>query len=219
MSNTITSSDLSFHTNFIHRLPRKSNLLIFSSCYPSMIKHPYHVLPNQESKSNPFNITYKFNGSKHKVTMAKGPSDDIQPESPVPAKPPPAAWKKWMVGIMLSIILPTYRHKGGPLLILKSRVDRAVETVESLTEIVEDVAEGVEKVADEIGDKLPEDTKLREAVDSIEKLAREAVKEADLAQDLINKVQDAEKVLEGALMEPKKDQAKNRSAQEQAPNA
>ncbi|ONI02375.1 hypothetical protein PRUPE_6G194000 [Prunus persica] len=107
--------------------------------------------------------------------------------------------KNWIVGLMLSIIIPSLRHKWGPLLALKSKVDMAVDTVESVTEVVEELAEEVEKVAEQVEDKLPEDAKLREAVESVEHLAEDAVKKAELAKDVIHKVEEVEEEVEKAL--------------------
>lgn len=67
-------------------------------------------------------------------------------------------------------------------------MDKAIETVETMSEIVEEVAEEVEKVAEEIEKKLPGDSKLKESLDSIENLAQGAVKYANQAQDIIHKV-------------------------------
>ncbi|KAF3644496.1 hypothetical protein FXO38_20137 [Capsicum annuum] len=57
-----------------------------------------------------------------------------------------------------------------------------------MTEIVEEVAEEVEKVAEEVEKKLPGDSKFKESLDSIENLAKGAVKYANQAQDIIHKV-------------------------------
>lgn len=62
-----------------------------------------------------------------------------------------------------------------------------VDNVEAVVEVVEQVAEKVEEVADEIGDRLP-DGKLKVAADLVESLAREAAKDAHLADQLIEKV-------------------------------
>uniref|UniRef100_A0A5B7BDU0 Uncharacterized protein n=1 Tax=Davidia involucrata TaxID=16924 RepID=A0A5B7BDU0_DAVIN len=211
MSTAVTNSDPSCYLNHHRIVCCKSHFLIFSSHSLSIIKHPCHPLPNLES--HPFKVTCKFTARFKVISMAKGPSDNFQSEAPVPAKPPSPAWKKWMVGLMLSIILPSFRHKWGPFLVLKSKLDTAIETVESVTEVVEELAEEVEKLAEGVENKLPEDTKLKETMQSVEKLAKEAVKEADLAQELIHKVQDAEKEAEKALiMEPETErQPRNKS--------
>ncbi|KAF3445946.1 hypothetical protein FNV43_RR11123 [Rhamnella rubrinervis] len=58
--------------------------------------------------------------------------------------------------------------------------------------MVEEVAEDVEKVADDIGDHLPDGTKLRKADLFVENVAKEIVKDANLAEQVILKVEDVE---------------------------
>ncbi|KAI5324727.1 hypothetical protein L3X38_033800 [Prunus dulcis] len=70
-------------------------------------------------------------------------------------------------------------------------VDMIVDNVEAVVEVVEQVAEKVEEVADEIGDRLP-DGKLKVAADLVESLAREAAKDAHLADQLIEKAEEVE---------------------------
>lgn len=70
----------------------------------------------------------------------------------------------------------------------EDNVLQAVETVENMSEIVEEVAEKVDKITEEIEEKLPGDSKLKESLDSIENLAEGAVKYANEAQDIIQKV-------------------------------
>ncbi|KAJ4714499.1 hypothetical protein OWV82_012977 [Melia azedarach] len=59
---------------------------------------------------------------------------------------------------------------------LNGKVDMTIETVES-----------VEKVAGEIADKLPDDTKLNEVAESIEKKARETVEAANVVEEIVRK--------------------------------
>ncbi|KAM1074057.1 hypothetical protein FF1_019104 [Malus domestica] len=135
------------------------------------------------------------------VTLVTHASDKSQPDAQLSADDSPlSSWKTWIVGLMLTIIIPSLRHKWGPLLALKSKVDTAVDTVESVTEVVEELAEQVEKVAEQVEDKLPEDAKLRDAMESIEHLAEEAVKKAELAKDVIHKVEEVEEEVEKALL-------------------
>lgn len=67
-------------------------------------------------------------------------------------------------------------------------VETALDKAEEVVEMVEEVAEDVEKVADDIGDHLPEGTKLRKAASFVEDVAKETVKDANLAEDFIDKV-------------------------------
>ena len=63
-----------------------------------------------------------------------------------------------------------------------------VETAEEVAEVVEKVAEEVDKVAEEISEHLPEGGKLSVAVKIIEKAAEKTAKDAELVEDVIDKV-------------------------------
>ncbi|KAG5607288.1 hypothetical protein H5410_028780 [Solanum commersonii] len=119
-----------------------------------------------------------------------------------PGNSPSFGWKKWLLGFLLPLLLPALKNKVSPSQLLKSNVDKAIETVETMSEIVEEVAEEVEKIAEEVETKLPGDSKLKESLDSIENLAQGAVKYAHQAQDLIHKIEDVEKeILEETQMQ------------------
>ncbi|WJZ91662.1 hypothetical protein VitviT2T_010712 [Vitis vinifera] len=184
---SLTCSDLSPCLNQRHRRLCKSYSLFFSSRRVLKIKHQSPILGNQESYQ--FNIPFEFN-ARYKAIKAKGESDDLQPEDPVPPeKRSSPEWKKWMVVITLSIILPSYRHKWGPLVFLRSKVDETIETVETVTDITEDLGEDVEKVAEALENKIPDqEAKLKEAVETIDRLAKDVVKETEEAKRLIQKV-------------------------------
>ncbi|XVE86830.1 hypothetical protein DITRI_Ditri18aG0066400 [Diplodiscus trichospermus] len=123
-----------------------------------------------------------------------------------PAAAPSNSWKSWMLGLLFSAMLSFWKHKWGPLLAIKRKVDTVVENVESVVEVVEKVAEEVEKVADEVADTLPDNGKLKEAVSFIETVAKETAKDAHMVEEFIQKVEDVEKVVTESLIEPVKDQ-------------
>ncbi|KAH7850424.1 hypothetical protein Vadar_032675 [Vaccinium darrowii] len=114
---------------------------------------------------------------------------------------PPDSWKSWVLGAVITIVLPFFSHKWGPLFQITKKVDDVVETVDQVAEDIEKVAEGLEKVADEIGDELPEGGKLRRAFDSIENAARETANAANRVDEILDKVEEVEKEVE-ELMEP-----------------
>ncbi|XP_010266764.1 PREDICTED: uncharacterized protein LOC104604195 [Nelumbo nucifera] len=118
-----------------------------------------------------------------------------------PSGSPSNSWRSWIFGILVTIVLPFLKNKWAPLLTLKKEVDTVVDTIENVVTVVEKVAEEVEKVADEVADKLPEGGKLREAVCAVEHIAKEAAKDAQMAGDFIDKVEEVEKDVE-ALIEP-----------------
>ncbi|CAA2993662.1 Hypothetical predicted protein [Olea europaea subsp. europaea] len=119
-----------------------------------------------------------------------------------------SSWKKWLMGLLLAVILPALGHKGGLFAVLKSKINAAVKTVETVTEMVEEVAEEVEKVAEEVEEKLPQESKLKEALESVDNLAKKVVKESNQAEELVHKVQEVEEKIEGSLMKASTDEKK-----------
>ncbi|XAR62124.1 hypothetical protein NMG60_11016753 [Bertholletia excelsa] len=136
----------------------------------------------------------------------------VEPGIPLPPDPSPGSWKSWLLGAVITIVLPFLRHKWGPLFKLTKEVETVVETADHVTEVIEKVAEEVEKVADEVADDLPEGTKLKEAMEFIEEKAKETAKKAHWAEELIDKVEEVEKEVE-SFVEPVKDE-ENRTGQE-----
>ena len=67
-------------------------------------------------------------------------------------------------------------------------VETAVDIAEEVVEMVEKVAEDVEKAAEDIGDHLREGTQLGKADLFVERVAKEIVKDANLAEQVIHKV-------------------------------
>ncbi|KAB2093243.1 hypothetical protein ES319_A02G083400v1 [Gossypium barbadense] len=111
-------------------------------------------------------------------SIGSGPSD-------------PGSWKLWVVGIVMSIILPFWRSKWGPLLKLKDEVETIIDKAEEVTDIVEKVAGQVEEVADDIGNHMPEG-RLKNALQFVEDMAQNTADGARLAGDLIDKVEEVE---------------------------
>ncbi|OMP07495.1 hypothetical protein CCACVL1_01292, partial [Corchorus capsularis] len=59
--------------------------------------------------------------------------------------PNPGSWKFWLLGMLMSVVLPFWRGKWGPLMKIKQEVETIIDTVEAVTDVVEKVAEQVEK--------------------------------------------------------------------------
>ena len=71
----------------------------------------------------------------------------------------------------------------------EDKVDETIETAEMMTEIAEDVGEAADKLIEAVENKIPEQNiKLKEAVETIDHLSKEVVKEAKEAKRLIHKV-------------------------------
>ncbi|XP_047974467.1 uncharacterized protein LOC125216744 [Salvia hispanica] len=118
-----------------------------------------------------------------------------------------SSWPKWVIGLLVTVILPAVGYKGGLFALLKSKIDKAVEVVEEVAEVVEEVAEQAEKLVEEVEEKLPDDSKLREALESFDALAKKAANEAKKAEDVVHKVKLVEEELEASLIKAGKDQA------------
>ncbi|CAI9755824.1 unnamed protein product [Fraxinus pennsylvanica] len=117
------------------------------------------------------------------------------PGAPLPSGPPSNSIWSWILGILVSVVLPFFTHKLGQLGVLKNRIENAVEQVEQIVEVVEKVAEKVDKIADDIMDDLPEG-QLKNIVNYVEDMAEKTAKSADSIGDLIDKVQEAEDQME-----------------------
>ncbi|KAL8047105.1 hypothetical protein ABFX02_08G217200 [Erythranthe guttata] len=120
----------------------------------------------------------------------------------------PSSWQKWVLGFLLTVILPAAGYKGGIFLNLKSKIDKTIETVEHVAEMVELVAEEAEKIVEEVEEKLPEDSKIKKKLQSFDALAKRAVDEAKKAEDAVHKVKDVEEEIEETLIKTGKVDAK-----------
>ncbi|OVA20892.1 hypothetical protein BVC80_8905g12 [Macleaya cordata] len=147
----------------------------------------------------------KLQPGKRTTNMEVKAIENLPPGTPLPPSPPPAGgpsgWYNWLLWTLIPMLLPFFKNKWAPLLTIKKEVDTAIQAVECAAEVLEDVAEKVEKIADEVGDNLPEGSKLKEALCAVEHVAEEAVKGADLAEQFIKKAEEAEKKLEDFMDE------------------
>ncbi|KAK9110975.1 hypothetical protein Scep_018494 [Stephania cephalantha] len=102
--------------------------------------------------------------------------------------PTSCSWKNWVLGTLISIILPFWRHKWAPLLALKKEVVMVVETIDVVTEVVEKVAEGVEEIAHSVAESLPDGEGLQKVACLVEAAAKKVAQEAHVADEFIHKV-------------------------------
>ncbi|KAL4556465.1 hypothetical protein LXL04_039119 [Taraxacum kok-saghyz] len=121
--------------------------------------------------------------------------------TPPPGVPlPSGSMKSWVLGIVLTFVLPFITHKWGPLIALKNKVDTAVNMAENIVEVIEDVAGKVDKVIDNITDDLPVDSKLRKELEAIDGIVEGLAKSAHIVNDIIEKVEEAEDKLESLIL-------------------
>ncbi|CAN6584106.1 unnamed protein product [Malus baccata var. baccata] len=136
-------------------------------------------------------------GSQKKMAVVV---NSVEPGTPLPSDPSGTNWKLWLVGMLFSIAIPFWKNKWWPLQNIKERFSTALDKVDDVAEMVEKVAGEVEKVADDIADHLPEG-KLQRAARIVESVAREAGKDAALADDLIDKVNEVEKEVDSIIQQ------------------
>ncbi|XP_039114606.1 uncharacterized protein LOC120249958 [Dioscorea cayenensis subsp. rotundata] len=88
---------------------------------------------------------------------------------------------KWTLGLIMTVVVPFWTNKWNNLLKLE-------DEVKMTTEVVEKVATMAEKASAEIANKLPENSKLKQTILSVEKISEEMAEEAHLALDVFHKV-------------------------------
>ncbi|KAE8666786.1 hypothetical protein F3Y22_tig00112491pilonHSYRG00280 [Hibiscus syriacus] len=177
--------------NFTCKVPMescKSQPSILCFLVISKLKGKHQILRN--SKLQPSARSLRLQNTDRNRNMAFCNSS-VEPGPIVPSTPTPGpgSWKPWILGILMSIILPMWRGNWRPLLKLKQEAETIIDTVEAVADIVEKVAEQVENVTDELGDLLPEG-KLKDALETVEDLADATADSARIAGDFIDKVED-----------------------------
>ncbi|KAK9067087.1 hypothetical protein SSX86_014411 [Deinandra increscens subsp. villosa] len=143
-------------------------------------------------------------------------SNITPPPSGVPLPPagsPSGSLRNWIVGIVLTFVLPFCTHKWGPLLVLKNKVDNVVNTAEYMVETLEAVAEKVDKVIDSITDDLPQTSELRKTLEAIDAVVEGVAKTAHIADNIIDQVEEVEDKLESLILKEAKDKAPKQVAE------
>ncbi|KAK4400522.1 hypothetical protein Sango_1158300 [Sesamum angolense] len=107
----------------------------------------------------------------------------------------------WITGI--AGLLVTVPFLVQWLLTLTKEVDLAAETVEKIADTVGKVAEEVDKAAEEIAEALPEGG-LKKMVSFVEDLAEETTKDAQMVEDLMDKVEELDDKLDTILKQQSK---------------
>ncbi|KAG6421975.1 hypothetical protein SASPL_118535 [Salvia splendens] len=95
---------------------------------------------------------------------------------------------KWLLGYVVTFLLPFWKTKWDNLLMLEGKVARVVEEVEVAAEVVEKVATTADKVLEEVANQLPDNSKLKEAAQALEHVSSVAAQDAQQIENIINKV-------------------------------
>nr|GEW45106.1 hypothetical protein [Tanacetum cinerariifolium] len=113
-------------------------------------------------------------------------SSSIQPGTPPPPSGNPPMGK-WILGIIITVILPFFTNRWTKLLQFEDKLETAVEESEQVIEQVEDIAEAIENVMEDVKDQLPEG-QLRNAAEFVEDVAKVIAKDAHSAEKLLDKI-------------------------------
>ncbi|KAL8131095.1 hypothetical protein AgCh_007141 [Apium graveolens] len=131
----------------------------------------------------------------------------------------PKTWKGWLVGMVVTVVIPLMTNKWGTLskwtskktssnsLKRLEKIEDAVQKVEDIVEAVEDVAEKVEKIAEDIIEDLP-DGKLKTAIGLFEHAAEVIARDAKQIDNVIDKFQEEEDKLQAYIEEQRNATAK-----------
>ncbi|CAI9104089.1 OLC1v1002702C3 [Oldenlandia corymbosa var. corymbosa] len=141
-----------------------------------------NVLSQQQSRS--------FSGSPKEAdgkSQVKDEERKIQSTSPVSDKQSFSTWAKWLLGSFLTL-LPFLKQKWERLKGIEGKVEKVVEEAEVVAEVAENVATVAENVTSEVAEKLPDNSKIKQAVLVVEEIASVTAQEAKLAEDFIHKV-------------------------------
>ncbi|XP_042061580.1 uncharacterized protein LOC121805695 isoform X1 [Salvia splendens] len=113
-------------------------------------------------------------------------------------------WVKWLLGYVVTFLLPFWKTKWDNLLMLEGKVARVVEEVEVVAEVVEKEATTADKALEEVANQLPDNSKLKEAAQALDHVSRVAAQDAQQIKNIINKVSDVKQDIEEleSIVEP-----------------
>ncbi|KAI3445764.1 hypothetical protein Pfo_002429 [Paulownia fortunei] len=153
--------------------------------------------------------------SQPKLGMEKEQIEEVQVQSALPA-PPKFGFSigtnffhnysmvKWLLGSLLSMLVPFWKNKWDNLLTLEGKAEKVVEEVEVVAEVVEKVATTADKALAEMANQLPDNSELKEAAQVMEHVSSIAAQDAQLIENVIQKVGDVKQDLEDleTMIEP-----------------
>ncbi|KAK1405552.1 Plastid-targeted protein 2 [Heracleum sosnowskyi] len=143
------------------------------------------------------------------VVYSSIPPEPLIPSGGLPGGLP-GSWKNWLLGMVVTVLIPLLTNKWGALLKWtrknEEQIESAVQTVEDIVEAVEDVAEKVEKFTEDIIEDLPEG-KFKTALGRIEHVAEEIAKDAKQIDNAIDKFQEVEDEVQAYIEEKQSNKA------------
>ncbi|KAL8060952.1 hypothetical protein ABFX02_02G057000 [Erythranthe guttata] len=114
----------------------------------------------------------------------------VQPALTSPLKFDFSNWVKWLLGSMLSFLLPFWKNKWENLLTFEGKAAKVVEEVEAAAQVVEKVTTTADNALTELANQFPDGSKLKEATQLMEHASAVAAQDAQLIENIIHKVGD-----------------------------
>ncbi|KAL8060953.1 hypothetical protein ABFX02_02G057000 [Erythranthe guttata] len=130
--------------------------------------------------------------SQPKLGMEKDQIEEVQvqPALTSPLKFDFSNWVKWLLGSMLSFLLPFWKNKWENLLTFEGKAAKVVEEVEAAAQVVEKVTTTADNALTELANQFPDGSKLKEATQLMEHASAVAAQDAQLIENIIHKVGD-----------------------------
>ncbi|XP_065871571.1 uncharacterized protein [Euphorbia lathyris] len=113
-----------------------------------------------------------------------------RPTTPDPPRPNFSAWAKWMLGSILSIILPFWSQKWLAVKKIEGEVEIGLEAAEKVAAAVEKVSTLAENASSQLAENLPDNAKIKQAAVLIQDLSKATAHDAHLTNNFIHKVDD-----------------------------
>ncbi|KAK6156779.1 hypothetical protein DH2020_011027 [Rehmannia glutinosa] len=137
-------------------------------------------------------------GSVDQGLREKDQSEEVQVQPALPAAPKfgLSNWVKWLLGSIISFMLPLWTNKWHNLLTLEGKAVKVVEEVEVVAEVVEKVATTTDKALAEVVNQLPDNSKLKEAAQIMEHVSSVAAQDAQLIENIFHKAGDVKQDVE-----------------------
>ncbi|XP_061355526.1 uncharacterized protein LOC133300054 [Gastrolobium bilobum] len=154
----------------------------------------YWLHPSMQFFSTNSNTKINANGAK-KVK--------VQPEAPASTIFTFPHWLRWVLGSVLSLVLPFWKYVEK-LQRIEGEAEVVVEEVEKVAEVVQKVATVAEKVSEDVAEMLPQDGNLQKAALMVEHASKQVAHDAQLAEEFIHKVENVKNDLDNleSFVEP-----------------
>ncbi|KAL0365180.1 UNVERIFIED_CONTAM: hypothetical protein Sangu_0615600 [Sesamum angustifolium] len=120
----------------------------------------------------------------------------ISADSRAYSQPQLGMYGEMAFGSVVSLLMPFWKNKWDYLLTLEGEAAKVAEEVEAVAEVVEKVATTADKALTEVANQLPDKSKLKEAAQVMEHVSNVAAHDAQLIENIIEKVGDVKQDLE-----------------------